>query len=72
VPAVLGFIGIWNLEGDLRDDLPPVLLASCWLLLIATMILCRHRTEREIGTLKVGSYLLLAIGGLGFVLLNIR
>lgn len=72
VPALLGFLSFWVLDGDRRGEVPPILLACCWLLLIGTLILSRHRTEREIGTVTAGSFVLLAIGGLGLVVLNIR
>jgi hypothetical protein len=53
---------LWN------KDLPAALLVFCWMLLIGTLILGRRRTGPEIGTLKVGTFVLLAIGCLGVIM----
>ena len=66
--AGLGF----NLEPkDLA--LSSLSLVFCWVLLVGTLILGRHSTGTVIGTtLKLGSIVLLGIGGLGLVTLTIR
>jgi hypothetical protein len=56
---------LWN------KDLPAALLVFCWMLLIGTLILGRWRTGPEIGTLKVGTFVLLAIGCLGVIMFSV-
>ncbi len=71
--VLLAALGYHLISAEKGLALSSLSLVFCWVLLVGTLILGRHITGTVIGTtLKLGSIVLLVIGGLGLVTLTVR
>ena len=73
LPNVLALLSLWFGPSDFSPFVSSwTLLVLSWVFLVATLFVSRGNPGREIATIKVGCFVLLAIGGFGLVLLNVR